>query len=73
MPLYEYACPTCKAQFEKIRSIAEGSSVPCPDCGTESSRLVSLVAAGVHSSSGPTMLPMAGGGAGACCGGSCDC
>ena len=72
MPLYEYSCPACKANFERIRPIEMGYSAPCPDCGTASSRLISLVAAGIQGSSSLNTVPglqMSNG----CCGGSCGC
>ena len=40
----------------------------CADCGTEASRLLSLVAAPVRGTDGAAM-PVAGGGG--CCGGAC--
>ena len=73
MPLYEYSCPTCKAQFERLRSMDQGETAGCPDCGTSSVRTLSLFAAPARSTAfagGPAM----GGGAAACCGGGgCAC
>lgn len=32
MPIYEYRCPECGAEFEKMQKISEGAP-PCPSCG----------------------------------------
>ena len=34
MPLYEYYCPDCDQQFEKLVRLSEASVLPeCPECG----------------------------------------
>jgi putative FmdB family regulatory protein len=34
MPIYEYTCQDCEAQFEKfVRSMAAQAEVVCPECG----------------------------------------
>jgi putative FmdB family regulatory protein len=34
MPIYEYTCQECEAQFEKfVRSISSNVDVKCPKCG----------------------------------------
>jgi len=34
MPIYEYTCQDCEAQFEKfVRSITSSVEVKCPTCG----------------------------------------
>lgn len=34
MPIYEYTCQECEAQFEKfVRSINSSVEVKCPKCG----------------------------------------
>jgi putative FmdB family regulatory protein len=34
MPIYEYTCADCSAQFEKfVRSMTGTVTVKCPDCG----------------------------------------
>jgi putative FmdB family regulatory protein len=34
MPIYEYTCRDCHAQFEKfVRSMTAPSEVQCPECG----------------------------------------
>ncbi|MCH8979093.1 MAG: zinc ribbon domain-containing protein [Armatimonadetes bacterium] len=41
MPLYEYRCPACGAQFSDLAPIAEPDS-KCPECGeADTRRLVS--------------------------------
>ena len=73
MPMYEYFCPECNQQFEKlIRRVtpenAEGG-VACPDCsGTDTRRVLSVIAAPVMA--GAQREASGGGG---CCGGSCAC
>lgn len=32
MPIYEYRCPSCGADFEKMQKISDGAP-PCPTCG----------------------------------------
>ena len=33
MPTYEYACPDCGAQFERIQKFADKPVKKCPTCG----------------------------------------
>jgi putative FmdB family regulatory protein len=34
VPIYEYSCQDCNAQFEKfVRSITSEAVVKCPECG----------------------------------------
>ncbi|HET9925059.1 MAG TPA: zinc ribbon domain-containing protein [Methylomirabilota bacterium] len=70
MPIYEYGCLACGAEFEKFVQVP--SAVVCPTC--ESSRVSRhLSVVGVKSTSraaGPSAAPMGGGG---CCGGGCGC
>ncbi len=68
MPIYEYACKTCKAEFQKLRSISQmDDSINCPDCGSESMRKLSVFAAFSSGGNGETSAIAGGGG---CCGGS---
>jgi putative FmdB family regulatory protein len=70
MPIYEYACPSCGAAFDRLRKFAERELAPdCPKCGGETRPLLS--AAAVHGSSGklPTLAACERGPA--CCGGGC--
>jgi putative FmdB family regulatory protein len=38
VPLYEFACDVCGAQFEEL--VAPGGTAPCPACGNERPRRV---------------------------------
>jgi putative FmdB family regulatory protein len=72
MPIYEYVCDDCSAQFEKI-VINRQQEISCPKCSSKKATIQlsvfsSAVAGGsTKSSSG------ASGGGGACCGGGCGC
>ena len=83
MPLYEYRCGDCGHQFEALVPAGQADAEHCPDCGSETRRLLSLVAAPVRGSDGGVWgtpggfpsesgaaMPVAGGGGG-CCGGAC--
>lgn len=42
MPLYEYYCEDCNGVFELLRPARlSGTSQPCPECDTDSKRIVS--------------------------------
>ena len=74
MPLYEYHCPTCSHQFEKLQPMsAQGAD--CPNCEQPAKRAISVFArvgrAGEEPSFGSSPLPPLGGGG--CCGGGCGC
>lgn len=43
MPIYEYYCPECKKEFEKLQKISDAPLVKCPDC--EKDTLQKLVSA----------------------------
>lgn len=34
MPLYEYECPTCATEFERIVPFSAADDVACPHCET---------------------------------------
>ncbi len=77
MPIYEYLCNTCKNRFDKIQPMQTAQEkTPCPDCGTLSSRTLSLFAS-ITKSPGGDRIPaevMAGMGSGGCnCGGANCC
>ncbi len=39
MPLYEFVCPDCDDNFEKlVRSLAAVEEVTCPTCGSKNVR-----------------------------------
>ena len=71
MPLYEYVCPTCRHQFDKIQPM--GTVVAeCPQCEQPANKAISLSSA-VATAEGGEPAPVAGMGGGGCCGGGCGC
>jgi putative FmdB family regulatory protein len=68
MPIYEYSCLECGAQFERL--VRPGEPVVCAACESRRvSRRLSLVALRTES-----RAPVSGGGGGGCCGGGgCGC
>ena len=46
MPIYEYSCPQCGEDFEKlIRSMSTADQVSCPSCSSNNvKRRMSLIA-----------------------------
>ncbi len=70
MPVYEYRCSGCGSKFEKLQSIsAANGGVPCPKCGADSRRLLSVFAAFRKAEGG--QVASIGGGCAGCAGGSC--
>jgi len=48
MPIYEYRCRECGAEFELMRRMDQLSEpVSCPECGADAERLVSVFASKV--------------------------
>ena len=42
MPIYEFSCPNCGAEFEMVRSFSDSTMPACPKCaGTNVQRLLS--------------------------------
>lgn len=41
MPTYEYRCPACKHEFEKLQKMSDEPGAPCPECGAAAERLLS--------------------------------
>jgi putative FmdB family regulatory protein len=70
MPIYEFACRKCNADFETIVPARRRDSVPCPKCGSEKTmRKISLAAPSqivVKTTAGRAPC-----GAPYCCGGAC--
>ena len=65
MPIYEYRCDDCGAEFEKrVSKPADSASVQCPTCNqahlTQRLSTFSAVMGGSKSASGPS-CPSAGG------------
>ena len=70
MPIYEYACLACGAEFEQF--VQRPSAVVCRSCQSERvSRRLSVVGVKVGGRMGDP-APASGGGGG-CCGGGCGC
>ena len=73
MPVYEYVCTTCRIRFEKLRSMdTSHEAAPCPDCGSQAARALSVFAAFTRGASGE-MEAMFGGGCACGAGGACGC
>ena len=79
MPIYEYICDDCGANYERI-VMNQKQVITCPKCESAKHTIkLSVFAspangskAGGGSSSGPMSGPMSGG-AGCCGGGGCGC
>ena len=67
MPIYEYHCPKCGADFEKLATAQ--TAVACPSC---ESREVTRVLSVFGLKTGSTFVPSAGGGCG-CSPSTCGC
>ena len=53
MPIYEYICPECGSEFEKLRPLSQADQdAECPRCGKTSQRKMSSFACYSMSSSG---------------------
>ena len=54
MPVYEYRCAKCCAEFEQfVRSMTQSTFPTCPECGANDVRkAISLVGASGNSGSG---------------------
>ena len=72
MPVYEYVCPGCKVKFDKLRPMTDGHHAHCPDCSTESPRVLSMFAAFSRGMDGE-VASVAGGGCACAAGGACGC
>jgi putative FmdB family regulatory protein len=61
MPIREYTCTSCGAEFEKIvRASTDPGSIACPSCGaTELEQKLSTFAAKVSSGASAAPAPMA--------------
>ncbi|MCC7478857.1 zinc ribbon domain-containing protein [bacterium] len=52
MPLYEYHCEACGADFEALVSFSKADSVSCELCGSEKVQRVNSTFAAARSDSG---------------------
>jgi len=67
MPIYEYHCPQCESDFEKL--VTGGTAVACPACeNKEVERTMSVFGLKV----GTTFVPSGGSGCG-CSPSTCGC
>jgi putative FmdB family regulatory protein len=41
MPTYEYRCPACQHEFEKLQKMSDEPVAACPECGAPAERLLS--------------------------------
>jgi len=72
MPIYEYACLACGAEFEKL--VQRPGPVGCVSCESERvSRRLSLVGVKTAGRTSDASPAPTGGGGGGCCGGGCGC
>jgi putative FmdB family regulatory protein len=75
MPIYEYACRGCSADFEELVSLSAAEAVRCPSCG--STRVEKQLSSfqRVRAGGGAAAPALAGAPArsGGCCGGGCGC
>ena len=74
MPLYEYVCRQCHADFEALvpASHRDAADTPCPQCGAvKTARKISLTAPAVVRSGGAGAPSFDCGAPGGCCGGAC--
>jgi len=73
MPIYEYSCTACGADFDQL--VRASDTPACPYCESQKleRRMSAAAFSGTASKSAGSSLPMAGGSGGGCCGGSCGC
>ncbi len=58
MPIYEYYCPKCDAEFEALRPASKADeAVPCKTCGTEGKRQLSTFSFKSNTFSAPRLKP----------------
>lgn len=72
MPIYEYVCNECGAQFEKRMSFSQSDVMPeCPHCSSEKTnkKLSLFCAHGVTGGSGTSSCSGCAGGSCSSCGG----
>ena len=74
MPIYEYICDDCQAEFEKL-VINKQQEITCPKCSSKKATLqLSVFSSSVAGGSPKSFTPSSGGSnGGGCCGGGCAC
>jgi putative FmdB family regulatory protein len=70
MPIYEYVCDDCQAQFEKI-VINRQQEVSCPKCSSQKATIQLSVFS--SATAGGSSKSSSGSSGGSCCGGGCGC
>jgi len=71
MPIYEYICDDCKAQFEKI-VLNRQQEISCPNCsGKKATLQLSVFSSSI--SGGSSKASSSPSSSGPCCGGGCGC
>ena len=72
MPIYEYICDDCQAEFEKI-VINKRQEIACPKCASKKATIqLSVFSSATAGGSAKSFTPQSSGGGG-CCGGGCAC
>jgi len=72
MPIYEYICDDCQAEFEKI-VINKQQEIACPKCASKKATIqLSVFSSATAGGSSKSFTPQSSGGGG-CCGGGCGC
>ena len=41
MPTYQYKCPKCGHEYDKVQKITDQTRAKCPKCGTKGERMIS--------------------------------
>ncbi|MFN8595852.1 MAG: zinc ribbon domain-containing protein [Anaerolineae bacterium] len=64
MPIYEYYCPDCHTEFEKLVRLSESNITPnCPECGEKhAQKKLSAFATSGGSTGGSVSASSCGGG-----------
>jgi len=74
MPIFEYHCLDCHAQFDRLCSADQrDASGPCPQCGSARTKRALSVFAVARSGAGREEAPAPASGGGCACGGNCGC
>jgi len=70
MPIYEYICDNCQAEFEKL-VLNKQQEISCPQCASKKATIQLSVFSSATPGSSKSSTPS--GGSGGCCGGGCGC
>ena len=75
MPIYEYICDDCQAEFEKL-VLNKQQEIACPKCASKKATIqLSVFATSNGSANGSSVkasTSSSGGDGGSCCGGGCS-